>query len=66
MLALSETLEGTLSTEQANLGLATTKEMLQELEARFTVSRNMHYAARIWFLLNTLEPELLDYRTVDS
>lgn len=51
---------------EANLGCATTRDLLYELEVRFTVSQKMRPAAQMWYLRNALDSELLDCRMVDS
>lgn len=59
----------------ANLGLASTREMLEELSARGRTSRmmadgpikdNEHLEADADHLLQCLSPEVLDYKTVSE
>lgn len=63
-------------TQQPNLGLATTRELLQELAARFDLEALRPYPAkdphagvaliRVSMLLQRLTPKTLDYRTVEG
>lgn len=61
----------------ANLGLATTREMLQELEARGRINAldaptrreeddSAHLQADAKHLLTILSPKVLDYKTVSD
>lgn len=52
---------------EANLGCATTREMLVELESRFAITTIDNRAkATVRGLLEYLSAEVLNYRTVDG
>jgi hypothetical protein len=59
---------------EPQLGLATTRQLLQELSARGRVGKldpknatsNIHLETEADHLLQLLAPEVLDYRTVDE
>lgn len=62
-----------MNEDQANLGLATTRELLSELKARFEVdrisklganSRLSTSEAKIGMMLELVPAEVLDYKTV--
>lgn len=53
-------------TEQANLGLATTREMLEEIQVRAEVAGHTYLQVQMQVLVGTLDDEVLNYRTVDA
>lgn len=55
--------------EQANMGLATTRELLSELAARFDLSEWEHsdlFVTRVEIMLGELPESELNYRTVNE
>lgn len=51
---------------RANLGCATTEELLHELEARMTISGRNDLGRDLVDISNALDDDALAYRTVDT
>lgn len=58
--------ERAMSPAGARMGMASTEDLLNELEARFRISSEHLALARVQHLRMILDRKTLDYRTVDS